>query len=384
MAKADPGLGETLLAVRDWARGEAAPYLTWLPNWIEPYAVDTGAALVLFAAVIAAWRFGAELWGAAIWAPRGVWRWATGIQAPKSETEEIRDDVKKIRDDIEALVRAQIEAQVQDSRGEGEELAIDVVERAVAAAREVLLSNDPSKAEAQKALRDGDMKAAEDALERAFAQEADAALRVNDEAQQLNAKAARTAREKAALAATRSVADAIHWYGKAAEFEPADFWTHIELARLHIAKGDLSSALRTGEAGRDAARDDRDGAVVSDQIGDVQVKQGNLTDALASYQASIDIRERLAAADPGNAGWQRDLSVSHNKIGDVQVQQGNLTDALASYQADLDIAQRLAAADPGNAGWQRDLSVSHNKIGDVQVQQGNLESDPISLDTELA
>ena len=97
-------------------------------------------------------------------------------------------------------MRAQIEAQVQDSRGEGEELAIDVVERAVAAAREVLLSNDPSKAEAQKALRDGDMKAAEDALERAFAQEADAALRVNDEAQQLNAKAARTAREKAALA----------------------------------------------------------------------------------------------------------------------------------------------------------------------------------------
>jgi hypothetical protein len=28
-------------------------------------------------------------------------------------------------------------------------------------------------------------------------------------------------------------------------------------------------------------------------------------------------RERLAAADPGNAGWQRNLSVTHGRIGDV-------------------------------------------------------------------
>jgi hypothetical protein len=53
---------------------------------------------------------------------------------------------------------------------------------------------------------------------------------------------------------------------------------------------------------------------------------------------------------------------SHNKIGDVQRAQGNLPAALTSYQASLGIAERLAKADPGNAGWQRDLSVSHNKI----------------------
>jgi hypothetical protein len=32
--------------------------------------------------------------------------------------------------------------------------------------------------------------------------------------------------------------------------------------------------------------------------------------ARAAYQASLEIRARLAAADPGNAGWQHDLSVS--------------------------------------------------------------------------
>ena len=45
--------------------------------------------------------------------------------------------------------------------------------------------------------------------------------------------------------------------------------------------------------------------------------QGDLSAALSAYRASLAIRERLAAADPGNAGWQRDLSVSHGKLGDV-------------------------------------------------------------------
>jgi len=313
VAKADPTLLEILLAARDGARGKAEPYLTWLPDWLEPYAVDAVAALILFAAVIATLRFGADLWDAAIWAPRGVWRWATGHQPPKSDTEKIRDDVEKLRDGMDTLLQAQIEAQVQKSQDEGVNLPVDVVERAVAAARDVLLSNDPAKAEAQKALRDGDVKAAEDALESAFAREADAALRLDDEAQQLKAKAAHTAREKAALAATRSVAEAIEWYEKAAEFEPLDFRTQIELARLYVAKGELSSALRPAQGGRQLAQSDRDRAVASDEIGDVLRSQGNLSDALASYRASMDIAQRLAQADPGNAGWQRDLSVSQDK-----------------------------------------------------------------------
>ena len=94
--------------------------------------------------------------------------------------------------------------------------------------------------------------------------------------------------------------------------------------------------------------------------------------ALASYQASLAIRDRLAKSDPGNAGWQRDLSVSYEKVGDVQVAQGNLPAALASYQASLAITDRLAKSDPGNADWQRDLSVSYERVGDVQVAQGNL------------
>ena len=83
------------------------------------------------------------------------------------------------------------------------------------------------------------------------------------------------------------------------------------------------------------------------KIGDVQQAQGDLAAALTSYQASLAIAERLAKADPGNAGWQRDLSVSHDRIGDVQQAQGDLAAALTSYQASLAIAERLAQSGPG-------------------------------------
>ncbi len=95
------------------------------------------------------------------------------------------------------------------------------------------------------------------------------------------------------------------------------------------------------------------------------VAQGNLPEALKAYRDSLAIGERLAKADPGNAGWQRDLSVSYDKVGDVLVAQGNLPEALKAYRDSLAIRERLAKADPGNAGWQRDLSVSYNKVGDV-------------------
>ena len=83
--------------------------------------------------------------------------------------------------------------------------------------------------------------------------------------------------------------------------------------------------------------------------------------------------ERLAAAEPGHAGWQRDLSVAHNKVGDVLSAQGQLA---ASRSAPIAhrwrSLERLAAAEPGHAGWQRDLSVAHNKVGDVLSAQGEL------------
>ena len=102
----------------------------------------------------------------------------------------------------------------------------------------------------------------------------------------------------------------------------------------------------------------------------MQVAQGRLDAALESFQASLAIRERLAEADPNNAGWQRDLSVSWNKLGGLRKGQGDLAGALEAYEQDLAIARNLGKADPGNASWQRDLAISWEGVGDVRLSRG--------------
>jgi tetratricopeptide (TPR) repeat protein len=124
--------------------------------------------------------------------------------------------------------------------------------------------------------------------------------------------------------------------------------------------GDRESGVETDEALGDHIR-----------VGDVLSAQGRLDDALSAYRAGLAIAERLSAADPSNAGWQRDLSVSQNRVGDVLSAQGRLDDALSAYRAGLAIRERLAAADPSNAGWQRDLFISYEKLGLVEERKQN-------------
>jgi len=75
------------------------------------------------------------------------------------------------------------------------------------------------------------------------------------------------------------------------------------------------------------------------------VAEGNLPQALKAYQATLDIAEKLAAADPGNAGWQRDLITSNVKLADTGDQPAKrLARALEIAQALRDTG-RLNPAD---------------------------------------
>ena len=104
------------------------------------------------------------------------------------------------------------------------------------------------------------------------------------------------------------------------------------------------------------------------------VAQGDLEDARQKYADALEVSQRLAESDPGNAGWQRDLSVSLEKLGDLAVAQGDLEDARQKYADALEVSQRLAESDPSNAQWQRDLFVSNFKLADVLEKQGESES----------
>ena len=105
-------------------------------------------------------------------------------------------------------------------------------------------------------------------------------------------------------------------------------------------------------------------------LGDAQLRVGESTGALRSFQAMQRLVRGQLKSAPGNTQWQRDLSISYNKIGDLQNAEGKRALALKSYQDGLEIAKRLAALDPANTQWQRDLSVSYERIGDLQNAEG--------------
>jgi tetratricopeptide (TPR) repeat protein len=158
----------------------------------------------------------------------------------------------------------------------------------------------------------------------------------------------------------------------------------IEFARNYEVLGDTGKQLaRAGEAHRllaglaaekpDDLAYQRELSVAHHAVGDVLRARGQLDEALTSYRASLVIRERLAAADRGNAQWQRDLSGVHNRIGDALESQGKLDAALASYRKSVAICEAMAAADPNDAMWQRSLSVALGRVGDVLHLQGKLD-----------
>ncbi len=97
----------------------------------------------------------------------------------------------------------------------------------------------------------------------------------------------------------------------------------------------------------------------------MQQAQGDLSAALTSYQASLAIRERLAKADPGNAGWQRDLSVSYAKLAVVLRKRGAAADALSALRQGQAIIARMTQVSPDNAVWKNDLVWFNGQIAQM-------------------
>jgi predicted negative regulator of RcsB-dependent stress response len=187
-------------------------------------------------------------------------------------------------------------------------------------------------------------------------------------------QAAELAREQGALAMGHDVRVALEAYRRAAEYEPADTWTHFFIGDLYLRLGSTDAAMqsyrqaaasveRRLQANANDLGGQRDLSVSHNKIGDVLVAQGDGPGALAAYRKGLAIAEALAARDPANTEWQRDLSVSHNKIGDVLVAQGDGPGALAAYRKGLAIREALAARDAANAQWQTDVVVSCAKLG---------------------
>ena len=83
---------------------------------------------------------------------------------------------------------------------------------------------------------------------------------------------------------------------------------------------------------------------------------------LTSYQASHSLFERLAAADPGNAGWPRALAWSFGRVPMGEAGQSARERALSQFQEGRTIITPLTRQSPENAILPEDLAWFESQI----------------------
>jgi tetratricopeptide (TPR) repeat protein len=156
-------------------------------------------------------------------------------------------------------------------------------------------------------------------------------------------------------------------------------------------KGDLDQAfekfgrcLEIREAilkvDHDSAQVVRDLFVVVNKMGDLLMarkKPGDAEQALADYTRSLELADKLMAANPGSAQEIRDVSICLNRLGEelpARNQPGDSDKALEYLNRSLTLAEGLLAATPGWGQTARDVSVTLNKLG-VFLSARGLEGD---------
>ena len=131
----------------------------------------------------------------------------------------------------------------------------------------------------------------------------------------------------------------------------------------------LDESPESGNAARDVS-------VSLDRLGDFLAERGKPGDAeraLRHYERSLELSERLLAANPSSGRAARDVSVSLNRLGDFLTRRGRPGDAEAAmghHVRSLAVDERLLAANPESGQAARDVSVSLNKLGDFLSARG--------------
>jgi tetratricopeptide (TPR) repeat protein len=121
----------------------------------------------------------------------------------------------------------------------------------------------------------------------------------------------------------------------------------------------------------------RDVSLSLNRLGDFLAhrgQQGDAEKALTHFQRSVELCERLLQDDPESGRAARDVSVSVESLGDFLVgrgQQGDAEKALAHYQRTNELRERLLQDNPHSDQAARDLSASLIKLGDFLVGRGH-------------
>jgi uncharacterized caspase-like protein len=158
--------------------------------------------------------------------------------------------------------------------------------------------------------------------------------------------------------------------------------SHIKLANIKMAQGDLPGSLENYEAARDLlqgltaqAPDKKDWlgdlAMANDKIGNVLATQGDVGAAAQAYQQSLSIKQQLADMEPGSPRLMRDLTITYDEIGDLARTAGQLEGAQTAFEESLRIRLALAENRPDDPERQRAVGISRDRLGDLKRERGD-------------
>ncbi len=108
-------------------------------------------------------------------------------------------------------------------------------------------------------------------------------------------------------------------------------------------------------------------------MGDLEVEEGNLSEAEAYRKEELAIFERLAAEHPDDPEIQADWSISLVKIGDLKKMRGHFEDARGWYERAMSIDERLVAQHHDHRGLVDNLCWSYVRLGHLATLQGRFD-----------
>ena len=129
---------------------------------------------------------------------------------------------------------------------------------------------------------------------------------------------------------------------------------------------DLADAVHAVET----AGDDIEKSAALFRLGRIQFSVGRFTAAQKAYDQSLMLRQRLLDDNPASARRKLDVIVSLTSVGDVQLKLGDFSGALPTYEYQMGIVRNLLATikTPGvQADIKGLLLISFHQLGDAQM-----------------
>ncbi len=105
--------------------------------------------------------------------------------------------------------------------------------------------------------------------------------------------------------------------------------------------------------------------------------------AMASLRESLALRERLAAARPGDPDRLMELGITMVRVGDIACDLGDVATTRRMYQQTLEIDEQLAAAHPDNRRYLDNLGYSYERAAFVAWEDQDLAAVRAALTRRL-